>query len=85
MSNNRIKIKSKRKAPTKIKIKRKLLSSYDIKVLTQNILRLNSHAPLHQSTLQDVFDKTSFYMNKLQPKKSGLIKIKKIRLFNKAN
>jgi hypothetical protein len=85
MSENRFKIKAIKKAPTKIKIKRKMLSTHDLKVLTQNILRLNSQVPLQQTTLQDVFDKTAFYMNKLQHKRTGFIKIKKVRLFNKAN
>ena len=85
MSKNRIKIKAVKSAPQRIKIKKRFLSSYDLKVLTQNILRLNTYAPLQQSTLHDLFDKTSRYMNKLQPERNNLIKIKKIRLFNKAN
>ncbi len=85
MPDKRIVIKSVRKTPQKIKIKKRFLTSTDLKSLTQNILKLNTYAPLQQSTLQDLFEKTSLYMNKLQPARNNAIKIKRIRLFNKAN
>ena len=85
MPDNRIKIKAVRKAPSRIKIRRKLLSASDIKNLTQSILKLNNYAPLHQSTIQDVFDKTSTYLKQFRVKSQSHIKIKKIKLYNKAN
>lgn len=85
MSNGRIKIKAVNSSPRRIKIKKRFLSANDLKVLTQNILKLNTYSPLQQSTLQDLFDKTAVYINRLQPSRNNSIKIKKIRLFNNAN
>ncbi len=85
MPEAKIIIKSVRKAPRKITIRRNFLSSSDLKSLTKNIIRLNSHTPLQQSTLKDLFEQTSKYMNQLQSERSPLIKIKNIRLFRGSN
>lgn len=85
MPDAKIKIKAVKRAPSKIVIRRKLLSASDIKVLTQNILKLNSFSPLQQNTIQDFFDKSNEYMRRLQPNKNTLIKIKNIKLYRNAN
>lgn len=58
------------------------MSSDDIRHLTTEVLKFNKIIPLKPTTIDDLMDKTSSYLKKIETTAtSGLIKIKSIKLF----
>lgn len=83
MSEPKIKIRTIQKPSSSIRIRKKNMTRHDLQSLKDKILKLNSQVPLQQSTIQDLFNKTNEYLEKFSPIRNSLIKIKRIKLFNK--
>jgi len=80
-TNRKIVIKQVRRAPRKgIKIKRRMMSSFDVRSLAHQVVKFNKFIPLQKQTLQELLDKTSNYLKSFENKKLNFIKIKRIRL-----
>ena len=77
----RILIKSVQKAPSKIKIKKKLMDSDDVRILSSQFLQFNKIIPLKPQTIQDFMEKTSEFFKRSEPKRTSLIRIKSVRLY----